>query len=155
MVAGKWKKVNKVDESWKKAFFGSGYFNEGNSSSADNNYLKRIESKKLLSFVEKSGLLSKADKAGLTLSRIEQSKLLSTAENLGLLAILERLLLTDPGKVTALSIPFFLITSGLLIAFPHDNAPLQVLQYLLVALSAGVTVTFFAGGFVLAAIQEE
>ena len=46
------------------------------------------------------------------LMQIEQSKLLSTAENLGLLAILERLLLTDPGKVTALSIPFFLITSG-------------------------------------------
>ena len=47
------------------------------------------------------------------------------------------------------------VAAGLLIAFPHDNAPLQVLQYLLVALSAGVTVTFFAGGFVLAAIQEE
>lgn len=52
-----------------QAFFGSGYFNEGNAS-ADNNYLKRIESKKLLSAVEKSGLLSKADKAGLTLSRV-------------------------------------------------------------------------------------
>lgn len=44
--------------------------------------------------------------------QIEQSKLLSTAENLGLLAILERLLVTDPGKVTALSIPFFLASAG-------------------------------------------
>ena len=44
--------------------------------------------------------------------QIEQSKLLSTAENLGLLAIIERLLVTDPGKVTALSIPFFLASAG-------------------------------------------
>lgn len=54
-----------------QGFFGSGYFNEGNAS-ADNNYLKRIEGKKLLSSLEKSGLLSKADKAGLTLSRVSQ-----------------------------------------------------------------------------------
>ena len=44
--------------------------------------------------------------------QIEESKLLSTAENLGLLAIIERLLVTDPGKVTALSIPFFLASAG-------------------------------------------
>jgi len=44
--------------------------------------------------------------------QIEQSKLLSTAENLGLLATLERLLVTDPGKVTALSIPFFIAAAG-------------------------------------------
>ena len=117
--------------------------------------------------------------------QIEQAKLLSTAENLGLLAILERLLVTDPGKVTALSIPFFIaaageslhllqgafhvrsmpsvlstfnfmvMLTGILVAFPHDNAPLQALQFLLVALTAGVSVTFFTGGFVLAAIQDE
>ncbi len=44
--------------------------------------------------------------------QIEQFKLLSTAENLGLLATLERLLVTDPGKVTALSIPFFIAAAG-------------------------------------------
>lgn len=44
--------------------------------------------------------------------------------------------------------------AGLLLGFPHDNGLEQVLQYLLVALSAGVSVTFFAGGFVLAAVQE-
>jgi len=49
----------------------------------------------------------------------------------------------------------FIVLAGILVAFPHDNAPLQVLQYLLVALTAGVSVTFFAGGFVLAAIQDE
>ena len=44
--------------------------------------------------------------------QIEQFKLLSTVENLGLLTVLERLLVTDPGKVTALSIPFFLLSVG-------------------------------------------
>lgn len=44
--------------------------------------------------------------------QIEQLKLLSTAENLGLLTILERLLVTDPGRVTSLSIPFFLLSVG-------------------------------------------
>ncbi|KAL3143446.1 hypothetical protein ABBQ38_002262 [Trebouxia sp. C0009 RCD-2024] len=154
VIAGTWRKVNKVDDGWKKGFWGSGYFNEGNAS-PDNNYLKRIEAKKLLSTIEKSGLLSKADKAGLTLSRIEQSKLLSTAENLGLLATVERLFVTDPGKVTALSIPFFLASAGILVLFPHDNAALQLLQYLLLALTVGVTVTFFAGGFVLASLQDD
>ena len=54
--------------------------------------------------------------------QIEQSKLLSTAENLGLLAILERLLVTDPGKVTALSIPFFLASAG------KASSPSRLLQ---------------------------
>lgn len=44
--------------------------------------------------------------------QIEQFKLLSTAENLGLLTVVERLLVTDPGRVTALSIPFFLLSVG-------------------------------------------
>ncbi len=44
---------------------------------------------------------------------------------------------------------------GILVTFPHDNAPLQALQYLLIALTAGISITFFAGGFVLAAIQDE
>ena len=53
------------------------------------------------------------------LVQIEQSKLLSTAENLGLLAILERLLVTDPGKVTALSLPFFVAAAGKIAAFVY------------------------------------
>lgn len=52
-----------------QGYFGSGILTE-NSASADNNYLKRLESKKLLSSVEKAGLLSKAEKAGLTLSKV-------------------------------------------------------------------------------------
>ena len=44
---------------------------------------------------------------------------------------------------------------GILVAFPHDNAPLLAVQYLLIALTAGISVTFFVGGFALAAIQDE
>jgi hypothetical protein len=39
-----------------------------------------MEEKKLLSFIEKNGLLSAAEKAGVTLSKVEELKLLSTAE---------------------------------------------------------------------------
>ena len=40
----------------------------------------RMEEKKLLSFVEKAGLLSAAEKAGVSLRKVEELKLLSTAE---------------------------------------------------------------------------
>lgn len=45
--------------------------------------------------------------------------------------------------------------AGILVLFPHDNGVLQALQYLLLSLTVGVTVTFFAGGFVLASLQED
>ena len=47
------------------------------------------------------------------------------------------------------------VLAGILVLFPHDNGALQALQYLLLALTVGVTVTFFAGGFVLATLQED
>lgn len=47
------------------------------------------------------------------------------------------------------------LLAGILILFPHDNGALQALQYVLLALTVGVTVTFFAGGFVLAALQDD
>ena len=47
------------------------------------------------------------------------------------------------------------LLAGTLILFPHDNGALQALQYVLLALTVGVTVTFFAGGFVLAALQDD
>lgn len=42
---------------------------------------------------------------GLTLTKLEQSGLLSKAEELGLLGFAETLLTTDPGLITAASIP--------------------------------------------------
>jgi hypothetical protein len=104
--------------------------------------------------VEKAGLLSKAEKAGLTLSTIERLGLLSTAERLGLLEAAEGALVTDPGKIVAASIAPLVATIGVLSLFPDDNAALAVLKFGLAAVLGGAFVTLFAGGFVVAALQE-
>jgi hypothetical protein len=44
--------------------------------------------------------------------QVEKLGLLSTAEKLGLLETAENLLVTDPGKITALSIPALLASLG-------------------------------------------
>lgn len=49
------------DDKFTKNFIGSGLFVEDQEVS-DKNYLKKIESKKILSQVEKAGLLSWAEK---------------------------------------------------------------------------------------------
>lgn len=148
------KKGLTYDEGWAKGYFTNGYFVEAPSAS-DASYLKKIEKKKLLSGVESLGLLSKAEKAGLTLSTVEKLGLLSTAEKLGLLETAENLLVTDPGKITALSIPALLASLALLILVPDDNVALAAVKYGGAAILGGVALTFFAGGFVIAALQED
>ena len=59
-----------------------------------------MEEKKLLSTVEGLGLLSLAEKNGLTLSKIESLGLLSTAEDLGLLTLAEKALTTNGAFVS-------------------------------------------------------
>lgn len=148
------KKVNSYDETWKKGFFGTGLFLEDNEKPTVNIF-KRVEQKKLLSNVEKLGLLSKAEKAGFTLSKIEKLGLLSTAERLGLLTLADELLVTDPGKVTSASIPFFLAAVGALVFIPQDNALEVALAYTLALLAGGAATTLFVGGFVLKGLQDE
>ncbi|KAK9814674.1 hypothetical protein WJX72_009598 [[Myrmecia] bisecta] len=148
------KKINAYDKDWSKGFFGTGYFREEADQNVDS-YLKRIEKKKILSGVEGLGLLSKAEKAGLTLTQIEKLGLLSTAERLGLLTTLEKLLVAEPGQVSSLSIPFLLATLGALVVIPDDNVALAVVKYTTAALLGGVAVTFFAGGFLLASLQDD
>lgn len=58
-------------------------------------------------------------------------------------------------NAASLGLTAHVVNVGILVTFPHDNAPLQALQYLLVALTAGISITFFVGGFALAAIQDE
>lgn len=55
-------------EGWEQGYFTSGYFLESQDN-GDTPYLKKIENKKLLTGVQNLGLLSKAEKAGLTLSK--------------------------------------------------------------------------------------
>jgi hypothetical protein len=115
---------------------------------------QNIEKKGVLSAVEKAGLLSKAEQAGLTLSTIEKLGLLSTAERLGLLEAAEGALVADPGKIAAASIAPLVATVGVLALFPDDNAALAVVKYALAAVLGGAFLTLFAGGFVVASLQE-
>lgn len=148
------KKVNSYDRDWKKGFFTSGYFLE-DSEQPTVNIFKRVEQKKLLSSVEKLGLLSKAEKAGLSLSKIEKLGLLSTAERLGLLSLADELLVTDPGKVSSASIPFFVGAVLSLVLIPQDNLAETLLAYTLALVFGGAFATLFVGGFVLKALQDE
>ena len=52
-----------------QCFFTSGYFVEDKEASAPN-YLRSLERKKVLSNIEQLGLLSAAEKAGLSLSKV-------------------------------------------------------------------------------------
>lgn len=148
------KKALSYDDNWKKGFWGTGLFLEGNEARGGNNYLEKIEKKKLLSTVEKSGLLSQAEKAGLTLSFIEKSGLLSTAENLGLLEVAENALVSDPGKITSASIAPLVGALLTLSLFPDDNAVLAVIKYSIAAVLGGAFLALFAGGYLVAALQE-
>lgn len=148
------KKVNSLDTEWKKGFWGTGIFLEDNEKPAVNIF-KKVEQKKVLSSVEKLGLLSAAEKAGFSLSKIEKLGLLSTAERLGLLSLLDELLVTDPGKITSASIPFFLGAIFSLVLIPQDNAVEVALAYTLALLFGGAATTLFVGGFVLKGLQDE
>ena len=148
------KKALSYDDTWKKGFWTSSLFMEGNEARGGSNYLAKFEKKKLLSTVEKSGLLSQAEKAGLTLSFIEKSGLLSTAENLGLLEVAESALVSDPGKITAVSIAPLVGLLLTLSLFPDDNAVLAVAKYSIAAVLGGAFVTLFAAGYLVAALQE-
>ena len=55
-----------------QGFFGSGYFVEDKETDAPN-YLRTLERKKVLSNIEQLGLLSAAEKAGLSLSKVTRS----------------------------------------------------------------------------------
>lgn len=153
-VAGVSNKVTTYDDKWSKGFFGSGYFVEDKETDAPN-YLRTLERKKVLSNIEQLGLLSAAEKAGLSLSKLEELKLFSTAERLGLLSTLERLLVADPAAVSSLSLVPFVGTIATLSLLPSDPAPLAIAKYAVAAVLAGSTVMLFGLGLLIAAIQEE
>jgi hypothetical protein len=103
---------------------------------------RRLEDKKLLSFIESTGLLSSAEKAGVTLSKVEELKLLSTAERLGLLSLAESAATTDGAIISSLGLPFFALGCAALLFIPDQNLFLTVTQDVLAA-------TLFGGAFAL------
>ncbi|XP_042480249.1 uncharacterized protein LOC122061120 [Macadamia integrifolia] len=147
------KKVNKYDGNWEKQWYGAGIFVEA-SEEVEVDVFKKLEEKKVLSNVEKAGLLSRAEKLGLTLSSIEKLGFFSKAEELGLLSLLEKVAGFSPSTLASLSIPLFVAALAVIVVIPDDSAALIALQAAFaVALGVGAA-GFLVVSVVLDGLQE-
>ncbi|XP_051133172.1 uncharacterized protein LOC127252864 [Andrographis paniculata] len=147
------KKVNKYDPSWKKDWYGPGIFYEG-SEDQEVDVFKNLEKRKVLSTVEKSGLLSKAEDLGVTLSSIEKLGLLSKAEDLGLLSLLEKTAGSSPSALASASLPALVAAVAVIVVIPDDSPALVAAQFLIAGLLAAGAVALFVGSIVLGRLQE-
>ncbi|KAF4367618.1 hypothetical protein F8388_011257 [Cannabis sativa] len=146
-------KVNKYDDNWKKQWFGAGIFYEG-SEQVDVDVFKKLEKRKVLSNVEKAGLLSKAEDLGLTLSSIEKLGVFSKAEELGLLSLLEKVASSSPSALASAALPILVAAIVTIVLIPDDSAGLVALQAV-IAGSLGVGAAgLFVGSVVLGGLQE-
>ena len=148
------RKVNTVDKEWTKGLGSVGYFVEDKETKSFS-LLGRLSDRKVLSSVEKSGLLGQAEKAGLTLSKVESLKLLSTAEKFGILGLLESTFEKDGATITSYSIPFFLLALLSLVVIPNDNTALTVVHYGLTGTFAAIFAATFVSGFLIKSLQED
>ncbi|KAH6758416.1 transmembrane protein [Perilla frutescens var. frutescens] len=147
------KKVNKYDSGWKKEWFGAGIFYEG-SEELEVDVFKKLEKRKVLSSVEKAGLLSKAEEFGVTLSSIEKLGLLSKAEDLGLLSLLEKAAGSSPAALASAALPILVAAVVAIVVIPDDSAALVAVQALIGGLLAIGGVGLFVGSLVLEGLQE-
>ncbi|KAL6318660.1 hypothetical protein AAG906_001133 [Vitis piasezkii] len=147
------KKVNRYDENWKKEWFGAGIFVEG-SEEVEVDVFKNLEKKKVLSNVEKAGLLSKAEGLGFTLSSIEKLGVFSKAEDLGLLSLLEKAASFSPSALASAALPIFVAAIAAIVLIPDDSSALIAVQALIAgALVVGAT-GLVVGSIVLGGLQE-
>ncbi|KAF5792730.1 hypothetical protein HanXRQr2_Chr09g0409271 [Helianthus annuus] len=147
------KKVNKYDSGWKKEWFGAGIFFEG-SEQVDVDVFKKLEKRKVLSNVEKAGLLSKAEELGLTLSSIENLGLLSKAEELGLLSLLETAAGYSPAALASAALPVLVAAILAVVLIPDDSTVLVVVQTVVAGTLAATGAGLFVGSIVLDGLQE-
>ncbi|XP_020232018.1 uncharacterized protein LOC109812460 [Cajanus cajan] len=147
------KKVNKYDDGWKKEWFGAGIFYEG-SEEVEVDVFKKLEKRKVLSNVEKAGLLSKAEQLGFTLSSIEKLGVFSKAEQLGLLSLLERAAAFSPSLLASAALPAFVAAIAAIVIIPDDSAALVAAQALIAAALGVGAVALFVGSVVLGGLQE-
>ncbi|KAF3437786.1 hypothetical protein FNV43_RR20542 [Rhamnella rubrinervis] len=147
------KKVNKYDESWKKEWFGAGIFYEG-SEEVEVDVFKKLEKRKVLSNVERAGLLSKAEELGFTLSSIEKLGVFSKAEELGLLSLLEKAASFSPSALASAALPILVAAVMTIVLIPDDSAALVAAQVVLAgALGVGAA-GLLVGSVVLDGLQE-
>lgn len=147
------KKVNKYDNNWKKQWYGAGIFLEGDEA-VDVDIVKKLEKKKVLSGVEKAGLLSKADELGFSLSSIEKMGLLSKAEELGLLSLVEKAAGISPAAMASVSLPLVVAAIATIVFIPDDSAGLLIAQNVLASIFAVSAVGLFGASIVLSGLQE-
>ncbi|KAF7838418.1 uncharacterized protein G2W53_006900 [Senna tora] len=147
------KKVNKYDDDWKKEWFGAGIFYEG-SEEVEVDVFKKLEKRKVLSNVEKAGLLSKAEELGFTLSSIEKLGVFSKAEELGLLSLLEKAAGFSPSALASAALPAVVAAVATIVLIPDDSAGLVALQALVAAALGVGAVGLFVGSVVLGGLQE-
>ncbi|CAH1422501.1 unnamed protein product [Lactuca virosa] len=147
------KKVNKYDKSWKKEWFGAGLFFEG-SEEVNVDVFKKLEKRKVLSNVEKAGLLSKAEKLGFTLSSIEKLGILSKAEELGLLSLLETAAGFSPAALASAALPVLVAAILAIVYIPDDSTALVVVQTVIAGTLAATATGLFVGSIVLEGVQE-
>lgn len=145
--------VNKYDPSWKKQWFGAGLFVEG-SEEVEVDVFKKLEKRKVLSNVEKAGLLSKAEELGFTLSSIEKLGVFSKAEEFGLLSLLEKSASFSPSALASAALPILVAAILAIVLIPDDSAALVAVQVVLAgALGVGAA-GLLVGSVVLDGLQE-
>ncbi|XP_037413073.1 uncharacterized protein LOC119276168 [Triticum dicoccoides] len=147
-------KVNKYDDGWSKQWFGAGIFAEG-SEEASVDVFKKLEKRKVLSSVEKAGLLSKAEELGVTLSSLEKLGLLSKAEDLGLLSLVESAATVSPAVLASLSLPLLVASIATVVFVPDDSTLLVTVQTVVATLFAAVAAGLFVGSVVLDGLQDD
>ncbi|XP_054807021.1 uncharacterized protein LOC129309459 [Prosopis cineraria] len=147
------RKVNKYDENWKKDWFGPGIFYEG-SEEVEVDVFKKLEKRKVLSNVEKAGLLSKAEELGFTLSSIEKLGVFSKAEELGLLSLLEKAAGFSPSVLASAALPALVAAVAAIVLIPDDSAGLVAVQAIVAAALGVGAVGLFVGSVVLGGLQE-
>lgn len=146
--------MNKYDPGWKKQWFGAGLFFEG-SEELEVDVFKKLEKRKVLSNVEKAGLLSKAQDLGFTLSSIEKLGVLSKAEDLGLLSLLEKSASLSPAALASASLPLLVAAIAAFILIPHDSAALVAVQTVIAGTLFAGAAGLFIGSVVLDGLQED
>lgn len=147
------KKVNKYDAEWKKQWYGAGIFFEG-SQEVEVDVFKKLEKRKVLSNVEKAGLLSKAEELGFTLSSIEKLGVFSKAEELGLLSLLEKTATLSPSALASAALPFLAAAIVAIVLIPDDSAALVAVQAVVAGGLLVGAAGLFVGSVVLDGLQE-
>jgi hypothetical protein len=145
--------VNKLDNDWEKQWFGAGIFYEG-SEEVEVDVFKELEKRKVLSNVEKAGLLSKAEELGLTLSSIEKLGVFSKAEEIGLLSLLEKAAGFSPSALASAALPILVAALVVIVVIPDDSAGLVAAQAVLAGTLAVGGAGLLVASLVLGGLQE-